>query len=163
MLSGLIVVLHVLAVIWLASGILGRDVCYWRAARTDDLATLQALAGLGGVFERAMVRPATFVVLLTGLIAAGMRGWPILGALQGGGVHWVLVSLVIYLSVIPLIALVFIPRGRVYRKALEEAITLGRVTPALEAALNDPAVAAARAYEMAMIAALVWLMVMKPF
>ena len=163
MLNGLIVVLHVLAVLWIASGIIGRDVCYWRAARTDDLATLRALAGLGGVFERTMVRPATFVVLLTGLIAAWARGWPILGFLQGAGVNWVLAALVIYLSVIPLIMFVFIPKGLVYRKALEEANAEGRVTPALRAALEDPVVGAARVYEMAMIAALVWLMVMKPF
>jgi hypothetical protein len=75
----------------------------------------------------------------------------------------VLAALVIYLSVIPLIVFVFVPRGRTYHKALEEAIAGGHVTPALKAALGDPVVGAARVYEMAMIAALVWLMVTKPF
>jgi hypothetical protein len=37
------------------------------------------------------------------------------------------------------------------------------VTPALRAALADPAVRGARLYEMAMIGTLTWLMVAKPF
>lgn len=161
--GSLLVVLHIWTVLWLVAGIVGRDVCYRQAGRTDDLAALRTLADLGGTFERAMVRPATFVVLLTGLIAAWARGWPILGFLQGAPVNWVLASLLIYLSVIPVILLVFIPRGRVYREALEAATDRGEVTPALRAALNDPVVAAARAYEIAMIATLVYLMFTKPF
>ena len=163
MLPTLIVVVHVWTVLWLAAGIIGRDVCYWQAAHTDDLAALRTMAGLGGTFERAMVRPATFVVLATGLIAAWVRGWPILGFLQGGTVNWVLVALLIYLSVIPVIVFVFLPRGRVYRTALEAAVARGAVTPELKAALHDPLVAAARSYEFVMIAALVLLMILRPF
>jgi len=75
----------------------------------------------------------------------------------------VLTSLLIYLSVIPIIVFVFVPKGRVYRKALAEASAQGVVTPELRAALDDPAVRAARAYEMFMIGSLVLLMVLKPF
>ena len=163
MLSGLLVVVHVWTVFWLVAGILGRDTCYWHAGRADDLAALRTLTGLGGVFERAMVRPATFVVLLTGLVSAWVRGWPILGALQGGAVNWVLTALLLYLTVIPLIVLVFLPKGRVYRRALEEATARGVVTPELRASIRDPLVAAARAYEVAMIGALAFLMITKPF
>jgi uncharacterized membrane protein len=159
----LIVVLHVWTVFWLVAGIIGRDTCYHHAGRATDLASLKTLATLGGVFDRTMVRPATFIVLLTGLIAAWRRGWPILGFLQGGTTNWVLTSLLLYLSSIPLIFLVFLPKGRVYRKALEDATAVGAVTPQLRSSINDPLVGAARAYEVIMIAFIALLMVTKPF
>ena len=40
MLPPLIVVLHVLSVILLIAGVIGRDVCYTQAGRTSDLAAL---------------------------------------------------------------------------------------------------------------------------
>jgi hypothetical protein len=109
------------------------------------------------------VRPATFIVLLTGLIAAWQRGWPILGFLQGGAENWVLAALLVYLSIVPVIVFVFLPRGHIYRRALETATALGAMTPELRAAINDPFVRAARAYEILMVAVLVLLMVAKPF
>ena len=163
MLPGLIVVVHVLAVFWLVAGIVGRGACYRQAARTSDLGALRTLVGLGGVFERAMVRPATFVVLLTGLLAAWLRGLPILGFLQGASLNWVLAALVIYLSIVPVIVFIFLPKGHVYRVALEEATEAGRVTPQLLAALDDPLVGAGRAYEIVMVVTLAYLMIMKPF
>jgi hypothetical protein len=92
-----------------------------------------------------------------------MRGWPILGFLQGGSVNWVLAALLVYLSIIPVIVFVFLPRGRVFHQALEAARPLGRVTPELRAALHDPWVHAARTYEIVMIVLLTVLMVLKPF
>jgi hypothetical protein len=163
MLAGLVVVLHVLAVFWLIAGILGRDLLYGRAARSDDLKELGALVALGSLFDRTMVRPATFVVLVLGLLAAWARGWPILGVLQGASVNWVLVSLLVYLSIVPVIVWVFLPRGRAYRRAYEAALPGGRVTPELRAALNDPLVRAARTYELGMIVVLTALMVLRPF
>lgn len=162
MLGNLTVVTHVLTVFWLVAGIVGRDTCYHQAGRADDLDTLRTQARLGGLFDR-MVRPATFIVLLTGLLAAWARGWPILGHLQGGQANWVLAALLIYLSIIPVIALVFLPRGRIYRRALAEAEERGAVTPALRAAIRDPLVGAARGYELVMIAVLAWLMIARPF
>lgn len=163
MLSGLIVVVHVLTVLWLVSGIVGRDVAYGRAARTDDLARLRWLVELGGYFERTFVRPATFIVLVTGLAATWARGWPVLGFLQGAGVQWPLAALLVYLSIIPVIVFVFLPRGRVFRRAFDAAVAAGQVSPELRAALRDPAVRVGRIYEMLMIAVLVLLMVMRPF
>ncbi len=163
MLSGIAVVVHVLLVFWLVAGIAGRDVVHARAARTTDLAELRALLGVASVFELRMVRPGTFAVLVAGLIAAWARGWPILGFLQGGQSNWVLVSLLVYLSIIPVIVLVFIPRGKVFRAALDDAVAAGHVTPQLTAALHDPAVEAARKYELAVIGVLAFLMVTRPF
>jgi hypothetical protein len=162
-LSALAVWIHVLFVFALVAGIIGRDRCQERAARTDDLQRLGFLIEMSGHFEQSLVRPATFAVLVAGLIAAWARGWPILGFLQGGGSNWVLVSLLIYLSIIPVIVLVFIPRGKVFRAAFDEAKELGQVTPRLKAALADPAVAAARVYELVMIGAITALMVTRSF
>jgi hypothetical protein len=161
--STLLVVVHVWAVFWLGAGTVGRDACYFHAARAQDLPALRTLAGLGGIFDRAFVRPATFVVLVTGLIAAWIRGWPVLGFLQGANVNWVLVALLIYLSVIPLIVFVFLPKGRVYRRILGEAEARGEVTPQLRRAIEDPLVGAARVYEIVMIGVLAFLMVARPF
>jgi hypothetical protein len=58
---------------------------------------------------------------------------------------------------------VFVPRSRVFRRALEQAIAAGQVTPELRAALSDPAVAAARAYEIVMVVVITYLMVTRSF
>lgn len=162
-LSALPVWIHVLIVFWLVAGILARGRCYALAARTEDLERLKFLIEMGGHFEQTMVRPATFAVLVAGLIAAWVRGWPILGFLQGGGSNWVLVSLVIYLSIIPVIVFVFIPRGKIFRAAFDEAKALGQVTPRLKAALGDPVVAAAHSYELLIVAVITALMVTRSF
>jgi Predicted integral membrane protein (DUF2269) len=163
MLPGLVVVFHVLSVFWLVAGVIGRAACYGRARRSQDLNTLRTLTGMGSFFELGMVRPATFAVLLTGLLAAWLRGWPILGFLQGGGVNWVLVSLVIYLSIAPIILFIFLPRARAYHAALEEATAAGQITARLRAALADPLVAVGRGYEIGMAVTLAYLMIQKPF
>ena len=158
-----VVYLHVLAVLWLVSGILGRGVALGHARRATDVPTLRAYATLATAFELAMVRPGSLVVLASGLIAAWLRGWPILGPLQGSPIRWVFTSLVIYLTIIPVIVFVFLPRAKVYHARLGEAAAEGRITPALKAAMNDPAVAWARRYEIAMVVAVTWLMVTRPF
>ena len=163
MIAALSVVLHVLLVFLLVGGMLGRDLVYARAARSRDLAEIRALMGLGHVFEMRLVRPFTGYVLLAGLVAAWLRGWPILGFLQGGKSNWVLAAILIYLTLIPLIVFIFLPRGRVFRAAYDEALARGQVTPQLTAALRDPWVRAARGYEWVMIAVLAFLMVTKPF
>jgi hypothetical protein len=159
----LVVVLHVFSVFALVAGIVGRGVCHARAQRAADLPTLRTSMELGSMFELTLVRPLSFVVLLTGLAAAWARGWPILGILQGAPINWVLAALLVYMTQIPVILFVFLPRARLYHRALDEASASDIVTPALRAALADPAVRGARLYEMAMIGVLTWLMVAKPF
>jgi len=157
------VVVHVLSVFWLVAGIVGRDVCWRHAARAADFAALRQIALLASFFERRMVQPATLVVLLTGLTAAGLRGHRIFGFLRGEGPTWPFVALLIYLSIIPVIVFLFVPKGRAYRAALAEAEGSGEVTARLRAAIADPAVGAGRGYEFVMITVLVYLMVTKPF
>ena len=163
MLAGIAVVVHVLLVFWLVAGIVGRDVCAQQARAATELAALRQIVAVGSRFEMAMVRPATGAVLIAGLIAAWARGWPILGFLQGSAINWVLASLLIYLTIIPVIVFVFLPRGKIYHQALENAIAAGTITPELRKALHDPWVAAARRYELVMIATLTFFMVTRPF
>ena len=72
-------------------------------------------------------------------------------------------ALVVLATMIPLVPLVFLPRGKVFDAALADAEAAGEVTPALTAAFHDPAVAAARWYELGVVAAIIVLMVTKPF
>lgn len=74
-----------------------------------------------------------------------------------------LVSTLIYAAASALVPTVFLPRGRAFERALEEARAAGSVTPALRDAFRDPQVRAARGFEMIGIAVIVALMVLKPF
>src|SRR5690606_1759324 len=102
-------------------------------------------------------------VLTFGLGAAWLRGWPVLGVLQGSSIHWVLVALLLYFTPVPLAVWVLIPRGKIFRQRLAEAETLGVFTAELRAAMTDPVVRAAHIYEAVAIAIIIYLMVMKPF
>jgi hypothetical protein len=163
MFGSVAVVLHVLSVFWLVAGIVGRDVCWAHAARAADLAALRPIIALAGTFEMGAVRVSTLVVLITGLAAAGMRGYPLFAFFRGEGPAWPFTALLIYLSIIPLIVFVFLPRGRVYHAALADAESRGEVTDRLRLAIADPAVRAGRVYEFLMIVVLVFLLVAKPF
>ena len=163
MIGVIAVVVHVLTVLWLVAGIVARDVCWWHAARAKDLATLRPIASIASFFDRRAVQPGSFVVLLTGLAAAGMRGYKIFAFARGEGPAWPITAVLIYLSIIPLIVFVFLPKGRFYRAALADAESRGELTARLRASIEDPAVVAARGYEFVMIVVLVYLMVAKPF
>ena len=155
--------LHVLAAIWFISGLLGRWFTLGQAARTSNIQTVSDLVNLGGQFERRMVIPGSLAVLLLGLITAWLQGWPILGVLQGGTSNWLLVSLVLFLIQIPLIPLVFLPRGKIFGEALTQAVAQGHVTGVLSAAFGDKTVFAAHVTELVGTFIIVVLMVAKPF
>jgi hypothetical protein len=131
----LMVVVHVLTVFLLVGGIVGRDLTYWQAVRTNDLGRLRHYVDLAHSFEM-LVRVMTGWVLVAGLGAAWARGWPILGLHHGP--HWVLAAMLIFLTIVPWIVFVFVPSGRVFRAALADAILKNDVTPELKAALADP-------------------------
>ena len=140
------------------SGLVGRGVTLRAAARVADIHAVDALGRLAGQFER-MVRIPSLVVLRLGLWAVWRAGWPILGFLQGraGGLPDP------YLSLVPLIGWVFLPRGRRFEEAPRGALVQGCVTSALTEAFADPVVAAAHAWELIAIGLIIVLMVTKPF
>lgn len=158
-LSRWVVLLHVATAFWLVSGLAGRDVTLAKARRTKKVELLAELAELAGRFDRFAVVPGSIAVFFLGLITAWVQGRPFTGL----GNWWLLTSLLLYLTLLPLVPFVFIPRGKVFDQALKDAVEEGRVTSELTAAFDDRRVRATRTYERLVIALVLVLMVTKPF
>jgi hypothetical protein len=154
-----VVLLHVAVAFWFVAGLIGRNLALARARSRRQVGLVEELVELAGGFERLMVIPGSFAVLLLGLLAAWAQGRPLAGAGNG----WLLVSLLLYVPLFAMVPLVFLPRGRVFDRALADARERGAVTPALTSALRDPVVAAARTLELVVVAVILALMVVKPF
>jgi uncharacterized membrane protein len=149
--------LHVLIGIVFIAGLLGRWVLLTRAARAEEIETAHLLTEASGPFER-MVIIGSQLVFPAGLAAAWARGYPLIGL----GTSWVLLATVLYLSLIPLVPLVFLPSGRRFEAEMLAAREAGSVTAGLRAAFNDRHTALARNYEVAAVLIIVALMVLKP-
>ncbi len=149
---------HVVLAMVLVAGMLGRWVTLRRAETADDVETAARFADAAHPFER-MVVISSMLILPAGLLTAWAQGYPWLGLTTG----WMLTSTLIYIAASALVPTVFLPRGRAFGAALAEARAGGSVTPALREAFRDPAVRAARAFEVGGIAVIVALMVLKPF
>jgi len=155
--------LHIASAIWFIGGILARQIVRRYAARTDDVRRFAAFTEAAGRIENTMVIPGNMAVIILGVILALLIKAPILGFLQGADRNWLLVSnllLVIGLLIVPTI---FIPRGKKFGVALEDALGKGQMTPELRLHLDDPVVRAAHWYELIAMTAVVFLMVFKPF
>jgi len=154
--------IHALVGVWFVAGLIGRWVALGYAARASDIASLKAALGVSARFER-MVIFGSAIVLLLGIGTAIVQGRAFLGPLQGGRVDWLFVSLLLYLSVLPLVPLVFLPRGRRFAAALASADQQGRVTAELTTAFRDPVVFSAHVYELVAVTVVLGLMLAKPF
>jgi uncharacterized membrane protein len=151
--------LHVLSAFGLVAGLIGRTITIAEARRSSDVGRVRGLTEAAGRFERLLVQPGSFVVIVLGLVTMWAQG----RALTGEGNWWLLTSLLLYLAVGSLVPLVFLPRGKRFAAALDDAERQGTLTPALSAAFDDPAVRAARAFELIGIVVVIALMVLKPF
>ena len=149
--------LHVLVAFVFVAGLLGRWVLLSRAQRASDIEQVHGLAAAAAPFER-MVVIGSMLILPAGLLAGWARGYPALGL----GTGWVLVATILFLTLVPLVPLVFIPRGRVFDAELTAARQSGEVTPGLRAAFADRRVSLARTYEISAVLLIVALMVLKP-
>jgi uncharacterized membrane protein len=156
-------VMHVFTGIWFVAGVIGRGLTQVRAERTSDVAVVKGLVELIGRFDSLMVIPGSMAVLVLGALAAWIEGAPLFGFIQGANANWLLVSSVLFVTILALVPTVFIPRGRGFGAALDEAVAAGRVTDRLSAAFRDPVVRAAHIWELIALAAIVWLMISKPF
>ncbi len=116
-----------------------------------------------GRIESTMVIPGNFAVIAFGVVLGLLIGAPILGFLQGEDRNWLLVSNIILLLGFLNVPFIFLPRGKLFRAALEDALAQGQITPELRAHLNDPVVRAAHWYELISMVAITFLMVLKPF
>ena len=160
--GGVLALTHALAGVAFVAGLLGRWIVLGLAARATDLGSMRTIAAAAGPFERLVIMGAN-VVLVLGIATAIVQGRPFLGPIQGGHVDWLFVSLLLFLSVLPLVPLVFLPRGKVFEAAMAEAEASDEVTPALRDAWRDPVVRAAHVYELGAVTVVLVLMLAKPF
>jgi hypothetical protein len=160
--STVVVLVHALIGILFISGLVGRWMILGAAQRATDLPAMKVLAAAAGPFERIVIVGSMFV-LGFGIAAALTEGRSILGPIGGGTIDWLFVSLLLYLSIFPLVPVVFIPRGKVFGAAMDGAEKEGRVTDELRMAWHDPVVRAAHVYELAAVTVVLILMLAKPF
>src|SRR4051794_7940736 len=124
--------LHGATAFWFVAGLAGRDVSMTRAARATDIGSVQAITGVAGVFDRFFVVPGSIAVLIAGLIAL------VATDLSLGDETWLLVALILFLTMIPLVPLVFVPRRKVFVAALGEAVSGGQITTRVRAGVAEP-------------------------
>ena len=156
--------LHVLASFWFISGVIGRDLAFWRAGKSTDVRAIHALLQISDFFERYAVIPVSMAVLVFGLSITWMQKWPLFGFLQGSPANWLLASFLLFVGVSAFIApLRLVARRKERTHAMEEALAQGTITLRLMAALNDKTVNRFRAAEMVILAVIIVLMVTKPF
>lgn len=154
-----VVLAHVVSAFWLIAGLAGRDVTLSRARRATEVRDVAAIADVAGRFDRLLVVPGSIAVVLLGLASV----WTEHLDITARGSRWALAALILYLSIMPFIPLVFVPKGKIFDAALADAVARGEVTTGLTASLHDPLTRVARTYEWIAIALVVVLMVVKPF
>ena len=139
----LVIAVHALAGAVLLGALIGRWIVLGLAQRAETLEAMVTLTRAAKPFERVVIMIPNVVVVL-GIILVVAQGRPFLGPFQGAPVDWLFVSIILVFSVPVLVPTVFIPRGRVFEAALEEAKARGEVTPELRAAWRDPVTRAAQ-------------------
>jgi hypothetical protein len=147
----------------MVSGIVGREFARAQLRKTNDLPTFLGLLELVGRLDLVLVRPFSLALAASGILLAFLEGYPMLGFLQGGPVNWLLVANLLVLSIIALIVLVFVPRGRVFDQILADAKSKGTITPALRSEDAEPVVVWAHRWENVATLAILVLMIAKPF
>ncbi len=86
-LSSFVRLFHILSAFALIAGLIGRQITRAQAAKATDIHIFNSLIQLSGRFESLLVIPASMLILLFGLLVALMRGWPLLGFLQGASTN----------------------------------------------------------------------------
>ncbi len=159
----LLLFVHVMAAFLMVGGMVGREITRTQARKTSDLKVFVEMSSLAGRFDTALVRPGSMVVILAGIVLAVVGGWPLLGSLQGGSSNWLLVSILLLLSIIAEIIFIFVPRGKAFEKALQDAVARGEITPELRATFQDPVDRWAHRWEEIAVVLIIYLMIAKPF
>jgi hypothetical protein len=113
--SQIITVLHVLIGFWFVAGLIGRGVTLAAARRAKDITVMDELLRVGGRFDKLMVIPGSLAVLVAGLLTMWAQG----RSLFPPAGRWLGVSLILFLSAIPLVPLVFVPSGKRFEAAFQ--------------------------------------------
>ena len=159
----LLKLIHILGAFALVGGILARETAFHRAKNSQDIKIVAEMLQLVMFFTNKMVAPGGQVVLWVGILTAVTQGWPLFGFLQGGASNWVFASLLLNIAILVNVFGVMRPRGEAIGKAIGPAIGQGRVTAELTAAMNDKIRANGQVVEYVLMAAIIALMVLKPF
>ncbi len=159
----LIKYLHIIAVAITVGGMFARQVVRGVAQKSSDIDVVASLTHVAVRLDRAMVIPASNLMILLGIILAIIQKWPIFGFLQGAPQNWLLVSNILLIVMIVLIPAVFIPHNKKVESILQTSLKNGHVTPELSAALSDQKNNLAHYAEEAIILVVAALMVLKPF
>ncbi len=155
--------LHIFAAIIFVGGLFARQAVRSLVPRATDVSTIVTLTNAAGRVERLLVIPGNLFAIIFGLLLAFMTRAPILGFFLGSYPNWLLASILILVLLFPLVPLVFLPRGKLFEAALEEASSKGEITPGLRAQMDDRTVRFAHIAEMIGVVLMVILMVCKPF
>ena len=157
-LSTILRFLHVVAAFAFVAGLIGRGLVLGRARRSRDLSEIDFLLPIADPFEK-MVVYGSAAVLVLGIVTMLAQGRPLF--LEGS--YWLPVSIALFATIMLLVPLVFIPRGKAFEEALQDARDRGEVTPELDRAFHDDSVAFARIYEFVVVGIIAALMILKPF
>lgn len=155
--------LHILAVAITTGGMFARQIVRGIAKKSDDVKTVASLTQVTLRIDRMMIIPWSSAMLVFGIILAIMLKWPIFGFLQGADKNWLLVSNILLVIMNFLIPGVFLPHNKKVAGLLQTAVSEGRVTLELSAALNDKKNQMAHHAEEIIMVVVAALMVLKPF
>ena len=134
----LLKLVHIFTAFWFVGGVLGRGYALARARQATDVKQLDAIMQIVDLLDKRAVIPGSTAVLVAGIAIALASNWPVLGFLQGGTVNWVLASLLLFISNIPLVIFVYNPRGKTFGNALQVALAQNRITPELTSTVVPP-------------------------
>jgi uncharacterized membrane protein len=155
--------LHILAVAITTGGMFARQLVRGIAKKSDDVKTVASLTQVTLRIDRAMIIPWSSAMLVFGIILAIMLKWPIFGFLQGADKNWLLLSVILLIIMQILIPSMFLPHNKKVAGLLQTALSEGRVTSELSAALNDKKNQMAHHAEEIIMVVVAALMVLKPF
>lgn len=162
LLASLLLWLHISGVIVFSIGLVGSFLISIFTAREEEYSVIQGLVKLGKIFSR-WINLGGLVLLIGGFSVAGREKVPMFGFLQGSTTNWLLVSLLLLLSTAPVFFLIYFPCEKKINQEMKKAEVNGKVTPELKKALGDKTLRFGHLYEIAVYAAVVFLMTVKPF
>jgi uncharacterized membrane protein len=155
--------IHIFGSIVFIGGILARQAVRMQGKKSTDIHTLAVYFSVAGKIESLMVIPGNMIVIIFGVILAIMVRAPIFGFLQGSSQNWLLVTNILLIVAGLNVPLIFLPRGKIFDRLMDDALTRGEVTRELKAHLDDKVVKAAHIFEIVSLIIIVILMVFKPF
>jgi uncharacterized membrane protein len=155
--------LHIFSALIFIGGIFARQIVRAQAKKAESVRDMDALFKAAGRIESLMVIPGNMSVLALGVILAIQVGAPIFGFLQGASRNWLLATNILLVLGSLNVPLIFLPRGKIFDQVMKDSLAQGKVTPELQAALNDRTVRIAHFLEMSLLVIVVILMVFKPF